>query len=317
MNFDAEDLGLGNRPVAAIATLYRDDRLSALGFAQSRGVGHIGISAGPHEIAPEVATFMHQPGRAPIVLGTEWLVGATTIPVLQLASLFRRVEGIRIAAVLDDQDKGGPEQVADLERLTGASPLALERRDGIYSWLAAGDMQTTIHAVDGTRMEALAISPLDIVALGTETGAKNVRFDLAEGVSFTRRNGRAMSTEIIVEVTGADWADRPLRIRQAVIHPQGQMSRTGLGVAMVLERLAKRHFIIHGYRRMRSFAAGVGIFTASSGLASWHAKERAYDPEKVRRSTSAAVWTAMHFDEIEDILSAECSGDDVVEPEMS
>jgi hypothetical protein len=61
-------------------------------------------------------------------------VGATTIPALRLASRFRRVEEIRIAAVLDDQDEGGPEQFADLERLTGTAPLALERRDGAYTW---------------------------------------------------------------------------------------------------------------------------------------------------------------------------------------
>lgn len=46
-----------------------------------------------------------------------------------------------------------------------------------------------------------------------------------------------MSTEIVIELPGEDHAGRPLRARHAVVHPEGQMPLTGLGVAMVLERL--------------------------------------------------------------------------------
>ncbi|WP_052365242.1 hypothetical protein [Halotalea alkalilenta] len=46
-----------------------------------------------------------------------------------------------------------------------------------------------------------------------------------------------MSTEIIIELSGEDHAGRALRTHHAVVHPEGQMPPTGLGVAMVLERL--------------------------------------------------------------------------------
>jgi hypothetical protein len=46
-----------------------------------------------------------------------------------------------------------------------------------------------------------------------------------------------MSTEILIEIAGDDHAGRPIRTRHAVVHPQGQMPLTGLGVAMLLERL--------------------------------------------------------------------------------
>ena len=46
-----------------------------------------------------------------------------------------------------------------------------------------------------------------------------------------------MSTEIIIELSGDDHAGRPLRTRHAIVHPGGQMPLTGLGVAMILERL--------------------------------------------------------------------------------
>jgi hypothetical protein len=46
-----------------------------------------------------------------------------------------------------------------------------------------------------------------------------------------------MSTEIIIELAGEDHAGQPLRTRHAVIFPGGQLPLTGLGVALVVERL--------------------------------------------------------------------------------
>ncbi|MGC5626641.1 hypothetical protein ACPYO6_00155 [Georgenia sp. Z1344] len=239
LDLGAPDLGLGDRPVAAVATLFRDGALSVLRLAQERGAGHIGISAlGVHEMAPEVAASAARPHAAPIVLGAEWLVAATTIPALHLAERFARVDRIRLAAVLDEQDAGGPAQVADLERAVGATTPAMVRSDGAYSWLPEEDLGSIVRAADGTEMQAAALSPFDVVVLGTATGAPDIRFDLAEGVTSARRAGGALSTEILVELVGEDPQGRPLRLRQAVVHPQGQMSPTGLGVAMVLERLA-------------------------------------------------------------------------------
>jgi hypothetical protein len=116
-------------------------------------------------------------------------------------------------------------------------PAALARRDGAYLWRVGDDAKARFRAVDGTEMEATALSPYDVVGLATATGAPNVQFNLALGVSSTRRRGDPMSTEIVIELAGEDHAGRPLRTRHAVVHPEGQMPLTGLGVAMVLERL--------------------------------------------------------------------------------
>jgi hypothetical protein len=233
----ADDLGLGEQPVSAVAVLLTDERVAALAFAQARGVPHVSISRGINEIAPEVAAFMHRPTAAPIVLGTEWLVGATTVPALEFAKAFGRVHEIVIGALLDEQDSFGPAAQADLERQTKAMPAALARRDGAYVWCVGDDAKRRFRAVDGTEMQASAFSPYDVVGLATATGAPNVQFNLALGVSSSRRRGQPMSTEIVIELAGKDPAGKPLRTRHAVIHPQGQMPLTGLGVAMVLERL--------------------------------------------------------------------------------
>ena len=237
IDLSAEDLGLGDRPVAAVAVLLNDERVAGLRFAQARGVPYISISAGVAEIAPEVAGFVHQPTAAPVVLGTEWLVGATTIPALCVARAFRAVESIRIGALLDEQDAFGPAAAADLERQTKTMPAALARRAGAWVWRTGDDAQATFAAVDGTQMMASALSPHDILGLAMTIGAPDIEFDLAVGMSSSRRRGEPMSTEIILELVGEDHAGRPLRTRHAVVHPQGQMPLTGLGVAMVLERL--------------------------------------------------------------------------------
>ncbi|UOG77311.1 hypothetical protein MTX78_23480 (plasmid) [Hymenobacter tibetensis] len=237
LQLDATDLGLGERPVSAVAVLFTDDKVAALRFAQTRGVPHLSISPGIIEMGPEVAAYIHRPQAAPVVLGTEWLVGATTIPTLEFAKAFGRVHDITIGALLDEQDAAGPAAYADLERQTKTVPAALTRRDGAFTWCVGDEARTSFRAADGTEMEASTFSVYDVLGLATATDALNVHFKLALGVSSTRRRGEPMSTEIIIELAGEDHAGQLLRTRHAVVHPQGQMPLTGLGVAMVLERL--------------------------------------------------------------------------------
>jgi hypothetical protein len=233
----APGLGLGERPVSAVATLFTDERIAGLRFAQSRRVPHVSISPGIIEIAPEVAAYIHASDAAAVVLGTEWLVGATSVPTLEFAKAFGRLDEIAIGALLDERDAFGPAAEADLERQTKTMPAALARRDGAFIWRVGDDAKTRFRAVDGTGMPASALSPNDLVGLAAATGAPNIRFDLAVGVSSSRRRGEPMSTEIVIALAGEDHAGRPLRTRHAIVHPEGQMPLTGLGVAMVLERL--------------------------------------------------------------------------------
>jgi len=82
LDLSADDLGLGERLVSAVAIFYIDHAVAGLRFAQTRGVPHLGISSGVFEIAPEIATYMHKPNAAPVVLGYECFVGTTTVPTL-------------------------------------------------------------------------------------------------------------------------------------------------------------------------------------------------------------------------------------------
>nr|WP_314577002.1 NAD(P)-dependent oxidoreductase [uncultured Pseudomonas sp.] len=233
----ADDLGLGDRPISAVVVFYMDHALAGLRYAQTQGVPHLSISSGIFEIAPEIATYMHRPDAAPIVLGYEWMVGATTVSTLHIAKAFARVHDITVNALVDEQDSGGPTVAADFEHLSKMLPAALTRRDGAYIWREGDDARVSFRAVDGTRMEANGFSSIDVVGLAAATGAPNVQFNLASGVSSTRRQGRPKSTEIIIELAGDDLQGQPLRTRHAVVHPAGAALLTGLSVAMLLERL--------------------------------------------------------------------------------
>lgn len=123
-----------------------------------------------------------------------------------------------------------------VERLTRTMSAAHARRDGANVWRNGEDARAAFRAVDGTVMVASALSPYDVVGLAAATGAPDVQFNLAMGVSSTRRRGEPASTKIIIDLAGADHGGQPLRTRHAIVHPEGQMPLTGLGVAMVLER---------------------------------------------------------------------------------
>ncbi|WPC26547.1 NAD(P)-dependent oxidoreductase [Pseudomonas moraviensis] len=233
----AEDLGLGDRPVSAIALFYMDHALAGLRFAQKRKVPHLSISSGVFEIAPQIASFIHSPEAAPIVLGYEWMVGATTVATLHLAKAFARVRDIRIHALVDEQDGGGPTVAVDFEHLNKMLPAALTRRDGEYIWREGDDAKVSFRAVDGTTLEGAGFSSIDVTGLAAATYAPNVEFNLASGVSSTRRQGQPMSTEILIEIEGTDHKGSALRTRHAVVHRAGAAALTGLSVAMLLERL--------------------------------------------------------------------------------
>lgn len=120
------------------------------------------ISSGVFEIAPQIASFIHSPDASPIVLGYEWMVGATTVATLHLAKAFARVHDIRIHALVDEQDGGGPTVAVDFEHLNKMLPAALTRRDGKFIWREGDDAKVSFRAVDGTIMQGAGFSSIDV-----------------------------------------------------------------------------------------------------------------------------------------------------------
>lgn len=236
-DMNAPELGLADHPVSAVVVLYKDRSLAGLRFAQARGVPHLSISSGIFEIAPEVANFMQAPDASAVVLGYEWLVGATTVPALHLAQSFAQVDEIRMGALVDEQDTGGPAVAEDFEYLNRLMPAALSRREGNWLWREGEDAKAVFSALDGSKINAAGFSSIDVAGLAAATGARSVQFDLGQGVSSSRRKGGPLSTEIILDISGRDHNGQALRTRHAVVHPGGAAPLTAMGIALLLERL--------------------------------------------------------------------------------
>jgi hypothetical protein len=213
-----------------------DDHLNGLRHAQQRGVPYLSISSGLVDIAPEVVAVAQRPS-APILLASHFCAGTGVLGALHVAREFGRVDSIRVGAVLDELDAGGPAGLADLERLFTASSAGLRRRDGVFTWLAPSDAQTEVRMTDGTVVPAQSVPILDVPSLAHATGAPNVSFDYALGESTGRRGGGAPSIEIRIDVEGADAAGVPMQRSRYLVHPRGQGPLTSLGVALGVERL--------------------------------------------------------------------------------
>jgi hypothetical protein len=238
IDLERPDLGQPDeKAYSDVAIFLKDDTLSSLRYAQAKGLPYLSISSGVFEIGPEVALYISRPTRAPILLDSHWLAGAATLPTLYFAREFRAIETIEIAAVLDEEDMGGPAAYIDFERLTKAAPNALILKDGKWLWVGGEDATRRFKGVDGTEIQAQAYSPFDVLSLAAATDARSIRFDLALGQTATRRRGEPFSTEIVIEIAGQQKHGATRRRRYELVHRSGQAPMTALGVSIGIERL--------------------------------------------------------------------------------
>jgi len=232
------DLGLpaGHDYSAVIATLW-DNRLNGLRYAQDHGLPYLSISSGLVEIAPEVIASAQRPNTSPVLIASHWCAGVTALATMHWAREFDRVESIRIGAILDEKDIGGPAGEADLERWSIATSAGLVRRDGVFTWLAEPDAQVEIQSIDGTTLTAQSAPILDVPSLALATGAPNVSLAFAVGESTGRRNGQAPSFEMRIDLEGTDSTGTPRTTSRYLIHPEGQRPVTAVGIALGTEYL--------------------------------------------------------------------------------
>ncbi|MFF3223874.1 saccharopine dehydrogenase [Nocardia suismassiliense] len=233
-----DDLGSaeGAEYSAVVATVW-DNRLNGLAYAQRHGLPYLSISSGLVDIGPEIVASAQRSNAVPILVGSHWFAGLLVLATLELAREFEQVDGIRIGALIDDQDLGGPAGLAELARWSALPAAGFVRRDGVFSWIGGADAQASVAGVDGTIMPGFAMAYPDVPSLGLATGAENVRFDLAFGATASRRHGAAPSMEIRIDLDGIGDEGEPHHRGYYVVHPKGQGPLTSLGVALGVERL--------------------------------------------------------------------------------
>ncbi|MGK8491639.1 saccharopine dehydrogenase [Nocardia asiatica] len=238
IDLDREDLGLpAEQRFSAVVAMLWDRRLSGLRYAQDHGLPYLSISSGLVDIAPEVVAGAQRATASPILVASHWAAGLVTLAAMDAARAFGRVDTVRVGAVLDETDSGGPAAHADLERWAKAAPAGLVRRDGVFTWVTGSDMETTVRTADGTDQPAQNIAILDVTSIALVTGAPNVSFAFTVGESAGRRGGGPASVEVRIDLDGVSAAGAPLAATRTFVHPAGQRPITALGIALGVERL--------------------------------------------------------------------------------
>ncbi|GAE28692.1 hypothetical protein [Alkalihalobacillus hemicellulosilyticus] len=239
IDLEKPDLGLsGEKKFSAVAMFMKDKSLYSLKYAQNEGIPYQNISGAAFELSPEIAYFVHRPTSAPILMNSYWLAGTVTLAILSIAREFSSVNSINIAALLDEQDIGGPAAYDDFKRLSKAGPYALMLKDRKWNWAIDDDRMSQFESVDGKVFHGEAYSaPLDVAGLAAATNANSIRFDFTLGETASRRRGESFSIETIIEISGKQQTGSFGNFRYEMVHPKGQVPMTALGVAVGLEHL--------------------------------------------------------------------------------
>jgi hypothetical protein len=235
IDLDKPRLGLDEDiTVAAVVMLAPEAGLNGLSYAQDLGVPYLNINAAITEIGPELALFAHRATAAPVVLASHWMAGAATLLALNSAKSFESVRSIRLGAIVDEQDPVGPAAIEDMKRVHSAAPAALVFEGGRRVWLSGDAAKGKFTSVDGRSLDtATAFSTFDTASLHAATGAPDIRFDLVNGESSSRRRGGEAGTEIVVEIEG-EADGRMKNSRSTLEFKQGTASLTGLSIVLSL-----------------------------------------------------------------------------------
>ncbi|WP_436775516.1 saccharopine dehydrogenase [Yinghuangia sp. YIM S09857] len=232
------DLGLpADGEYSAVVAALWDDRLNGLRYAQERGLPYLSISSGLVDIAPEIVASAQRPDSSTVLVASHFCAGVGVLATLHATREFERIDSIRIGAVLDELDAGGPAGLADLERWATATSAGLVRHDGVFTWIAEPDARTQVRSIDGILVPGQSIAILDVPSLALATGAPNVRFDFSVGESAGRRRGGPASIEVRIDVEGTGPGGEPRRLHSYLVHPEGQRPLTAVGIALGVERL--------------------------------------------------------------------------------
>ncbi|MFP3979041.1 hypothetical protein [Marinobacter sp. KMM 10035] len=234
IDLDKPFLGLGSdASLSAVVMMTPDDNLKALSYAQDMHIPYLSIGNWLVEVGAEMAHFARRPNASPVVLASHWHGGAAVFLALATAKDLDSVQSVKIGAVVDPIDPTGPNAIDDMERAGDGVSGILAFEGGRRVWLTGSSALKTVQTIDGRSLQASAFAPYDIVSLQAATGADDVRFDLATGISSSRLRGGNLSTEHILEIEG-EVGGSPRQRRSTIEFTKGQAALTGLSAMLSL-----------------------------------------------------------------------------------
>ena len=227
-------LGLGpDIPISAVVMLAPDAGLHGLRFAQDMRLPYLSIGNWLIEVGAEMAHFIRRPDASPVVLSSHWHGGPTVFLAMASSKDLDIVHSIKVGAIVDELDPTGPAALEDMEMAAEGASDVLGFKGGRRVWLSGDNARRTVAAIDGRAFSATAFAPYDIVSLHAATGAQEVRFDLASGISSSRLRGGGVGTEVILEIEGEIDGRSTVR-RSTLEFARGQATLTGLSAMLSL-----------------------------------------------------------------------------------
>jgi hypothetical protein len=233
VDLSRRDLGLAaDARFSAVVMFVKDDTLNAARYAQARRAAYLDISTATFEIGPEVSLHVQSPDTSAILLASNWLAGASTWAALHFADQFDRIDAVRVAALLDEQDVGGEAAEADYVRQTQAGPGGLLLDNGRWRSVAGEDAVRSFTDVGGVSHRSQVFGNLDVLSIAAQLDVASVSFEFAVGATSSRRKGDPLATEIIIEIEGSRRDGGQGRYRFELVHPDGQAPLTAAGVSL-------------------------------------------------------------------------------------
>jgi hypothetical protein len=216
--------------IGAVVMLVPDGGLHGLQYALDIERPYFSIGNWLVEVGAEMAHFIRRPNSSPVVLSSHWHCGPTTFLALASMKGLDVVHSIKVSSIVDDLDSTGPAAIEDMEFGMSA---AMAFSNGRRIWLTGSDAKRSIKTIDGRTLPGTAFAPYDIVSLQAASGAGEVRFDIASGISSSRLRGETIGTEVTLDIVGAIGGREIIR-RSTLEFTNGQAVLTGLSAALSL-----------------------------------------------------------------------------------
>ena len=231
-----EDLGIdASMKFSGIAVLTNDLSTHPAQYAITHGIPYTSIATQLNHIAPKLTLYLRNPDCRVLIQDTSF-AGILISAGIHCSGYFQKVKRIRAAALMDENDLGGPASQADSGDFSQKEAgLLLEDSQ----WIVPRDGKERREYIleDGFAFTGVSFPGFDAAELAYATGASSARVDFALGQSHGSRHGKKPSVEVIYEIEGTftDGQDGILKFQ--LTHPEGQAFLTAVGVAVGIESL--------------------------------------------------------------------------------
>lgn len=230
------DLGIdASMKFSGIAVLTNDLSTHPAQYAIAHDIPYTSIATQLNHIAPKLTLYLRSPDCRVLIQDTSF-AGILISVGIHCSGYFQKVKSIRAAALMDENDLGGPASQADSGDFSQKEAgLLLEDSQ----WIVPRDGKEIREYIleDGFAFTGGSFPGFDAAELAYATGATSARVDFALGQSHGSRHGKKPSVEVIYEIDGtfADGKDGALKFQ--LTHPEGQAFLTAVGVAVGIESL--------------------------------------------------------------------------------